>query len=81
MSQIELDRFVSDMERDPELAREFRRLASDVDAAVRWANVRGYQFTREEADRVHRLGELSEDDLDMVAGGWTSTDPPPTGGG
>jgi predicted ribosomally synthesized peptide with nif11-like leader len=84
MSRKELDRFLSDFEHDPELAREFRRLAADLDAAVRWANGRGYDFTREEAEVVDRAGELSDDDLELAAGGWTDPPgggtPPPTGG-
>jgi predicted ribosomally synthesized peptide with nif11-like leader len=82
MSQQEVDRFMSDLGRDPELLREFRRLADDLGEAVRWANARGYDFTRDEAATIYRRGELSDDDLDMVAGGWTDPlpPPPPTGG-
>ena len=82
MSQQDLDRFISDLQRDPELLQEFRRLSSDMDAAVRWVNSRGYAFTRDEAERMDADGgELSEEDLDQVAGGWTSSDPPPQGSG
>jgi predicted ribosomally synthesized peptide with nif11-like leader len=80
MSRKELDRFLFDLDRDAELAREFRRLATDLDAAVRWVNARGYAFTREEAEALDRSGELSDDDLDMAAGGWTDPPPPGTGG-
>jgi predicted ribosomally synthesized peptide with nif11-like leader len=80
MSQGELDRFVADVASDPELMRDFRRLAGDMDSLVRWSNAMGYSFTRDEAERLHAEGELTDDDLDMVAGGWTSTDPPPSGG-
>jgi predicted ribosomally synthesized peptide with nif11-like leader len=80
MSRAELDRFFSDLDRDVALAQEFRQLAADLDAAVRWANARRYDFTREEVEaRVH-AGDLSDDDLDMVAGGWTGPLPPPPGG-
>jgi predicted ribosomally synthesized peptide with nif11-like leader len=81
MSQQDLDRFISDLQRDPELLQEFRRLSSDMDAAVRWVNSRGYAFTRDEAERMDADGELSDEDLDQVAGGWTSSDPPPQGSG
>ena len=79
MSRKELDRFLSDLDRDPELARQFRHLTADLDAAVRWVKARGYDFTREEAESLDRAGELSDDELDMAAGGWT--DPPPGGTG
>jgi predicted ribosomally synthesized peptide with nif11-like leader len=79
MSQGELDRFVADVAKDPELMRDFRRLAGDMDSLVRWSNAMGYGFTRAEAERLSAEGELSDDDLDMVAGGWSATDPPPPG--
>jgi predicted ribosomally synthesized peptide with nif11-like leader len=78
MSQRELDRFLSDLDRDPELAKDFRLLSRDLGEAVHWAQSRGYDFTREEAEASSRTGELSDDDLELAAGGWTG--PPPGGG-
>jgi predicted ribosomally synthesized peptide with nif11-like leader len=79
MSQRELERFLSDVDGNAELAAEFRRRSQDLEAAVQWARARGYDFTRAEAEALNRAGELSDDDLDLAAGGWSSTDPPPTG--
>jgi predicted ribosomally synthesized peptide with nif11-like leader len=83
MSLNELNRFLSDLDADPELLAGFRGVAGNLEERVRWANARGYNFAADEAAKMDRSGELSDDDLDMVAGGWTDpppNPPPPTGG-
>jgi predicted ribosomally synthesized peptide with nif11-like leader len=77
MSQHELERFMSDLGRDPELLGDFQRHSNDLAAVLRWAHAHGYQFSREEAQEMAHRGELPDDELDMVAGGWTN--PPPSG--
>ncbi len=78
MSQSELQRFLDDLRRDSELAEEFHSRADDLDAQVRWANDQGYLFSRDEAAAVAGFGELSDEDLEQAAGGWTGDPPPPT---
>jgi predicted ribosomally synthesized peptide with nif11-like leader len=79
MSRKELERFLGDLEADAELARAFAPFGGDLDAAVRWVNARGYDVTREEAAGLDFPGELSDDELDVAAGGWTDPTPPPPG--
>ena len=71
MSRSEVDRFLSDLQKDAGLRQELADLGQDMEACVQWANAQGYQFTLDEA---HELGvfdsDLSEDDLEKVAGGW-----------
>ncbi|MDP9121771.1 MAG: Nif11-like leader peptide family natural product precursor [Acidobacteriota bacterium] len=81
MSRAELDRLVGSLQRDPDLLAEFRRLEGDPRAVVDWANGKGYAFTRAEVETFAAAsGEISDDDLDQVAGGWTGTTPPPPSG-
>lgn len=71
MSRIEVDRFLTDLQKDSGLRQELADLGQDVEACVRWANAKGYAFTLEEALAVGAFDEdLSEDDLEKVAGGW-----------
>ena len=80
MSSADLDRFISDLQNQPELQQQFAALRHDLDAAVGWANSKGYLFTRAEAD-AWANGELSDDDLEDAAGGdWTNPPPPPPPG-
>jgi predicted ribosomally synthesized peptide with nif11-like leader len=71
MSRIEVDRFLTDLQKDAGLRQELADLGQDMEACVRWANAKGYAFSLDEA---HEMGvfdaDLSEDDLEKVAGGW-----------
>lgn len=72
MSRNDFERFLEDLKNDPELRREFESLGTDTDSVIRWANGLGYQFSREEtAELIAGYGgEISDDDLEKVAGGW-----------
>jgi len=61
-----------DLDADPALADELRRVGPDPAARNRWAADRGYSVTAEE---LHELaeGELSDEELEQVAGGWDGT--------
>ena len=73
MSAAELERFLSDLQRDPELMEEFRSLAESPETWVRWAVVKGYEVTLEEAVELEDThSEISDDDLEQAAGGWES---------
>lgn len=76
MSTAELERFLSDLQRDPELMEEFRSLAEDAGIWVRWASAKGYDITQEEAaDLEDTYTEICDDDLEHAAGGWTGDEP------
>jgi predicted ribosomally synthesized peptide with nif11-like leader len=79
MSNGDLQRFISDLQNDPDLQQQFAALRHDLDAAVQWANAKGYRFTRVEAE-VWTSGELADDDLEDAAGGDWTNPPPGTGG-
>lgn len=87
MSRADLERFIGDVRKRPDLLDEIKRVAHDAGAALRWAGERGYAMTQEEIAEIAGAGqELSDDELDQVAGGedaWGSggTPPPPTSGG
>jgi len=77
MSRGELQRFLSDLRRISGLSEEFESLAGDLEAQVRWANERGYSFDREEAAELAGFGELTDEELEEAAGGWSGDPPPP----
>jgi hypothetical protein len=72
MMMTELDRLLGDLQGNPALFEEFQGLGNDVEVWARWANVKGYQFTADEAKELSDSysGEILEDDLEKVAGGW-----------
>lgn len=72
MSSAEVERFLSDLQRDPELMEEFRSLAEDPNVWVRWTTAKGYDITPEEAAELEdTYSEISDEDLEQAAGGWT----------
>jgi predicted ribosomally synthesized peptide with nif11-like leader len=86
MSKTELERFRTEMEADPRLQQELSALAGDSAALVHWAAGRGYDLTPAELEGLAgSCGELSDEDLEQAAGGWTDppppTPPPGSGGG
>jgi predicted ribosomally synthesized peptide with nif11-like leader len=71
MSRSEIDRFLSDLQNDAGLRQELAGLGQDMEACVRWANAKGYSFTLDEARALGGFdADLSDDDLEKVAGGW-----------
>ena len=84
MSEADLSRLVGDVRKTPQLLEELRRRVHDPDAAIRWAGDKGYDLDPKEAeDLLESEQELTEEDLDQVAGGDTAWPPPPAppGGG
>lgn len=75
MSRADLERLTADLQNVLGLSEEFSELGYDPDAWIRRASTKGYHLSSEEAEGLcSSHGELSEDDLDQVAGGWS--DPP-----
>ncbi len=82
MNSDELPRFLQSVRTKPDLMEELRPLLATTDAAIRWAGSRGYHLTAGDiAELLSCNDELSEDDLDKVAGGDTAWPPPPSVGG
>ncbi|MCG8461207.1 MAG: Nif11-like leader peptide family RiPP precursor [Holophagales bacterium] len=72
MSQSEIERFVSDVKNNEELLKELTEGVIGLDELVSRAGEKGYEFTAEEAKAFamsQAEGEISDDQLDMVAGG------------
>jgi predicted ribosomally synthesized peptide with nif11-like leader len=81
MSKGELQRFLRDLGSLSGLAEEFQRFKGDLEGQVCWANERGYAISLEEAEGLSGAGELSDDELEAAAGGWTGDPAPGPGTG
>lgn len=71
MSQEELKRFSKDLKSDQALQDEAKASGTSPEDVTKMANAKGYDFSVEEltAAAEKSKGELSEEDLDKVAGG------------
>jgi predicted ribosomally synthesized peptide with nif11-like leader len=76
MSVNEFERLLADLQTNAELRQEIEALGDDPAEWVRWGATRGYDLTPDLVSRLHeRLdGEISDDDLEKVAGGWCGDD-------
>jgi predicted ribosomally synthesized peptide with nif11-like leader len=70
MSANDFNRFLTDLRHDEALREEFETLDSNPQTWMRWAATKGYSFTPQEAGRLEEALEISDDDLEKVAGGW-----------
>ena len=71
MSMEELKRFGADVKENKELQEAAKAAGDDAEAITKLANEKGYDFTVEDlkAAKEEAKGELSEEQLDNVAGG------------
>jgi len=72
MSQKDIERFVSDLKEKPALLAEVKSGAMGLSAVVELAQAKGYDISVDEAKayiREQAGQELSDDQLDAVAGG------------
>ena len=69
MSRAEIERLYHDVQNDAELKKDFQELSDDKAAWVKLAQTKGYRITTE--DTVQASAELSDEDLEKVAGGWS----------
>lgn len=71
MSASELDRFSADLKSDGALRDQFAEKSNDLGAIVESAQASGYGFTLEDVRGrlAEQDGELSESELETVAGG------------
>lgn len=81
----DLKRFLESVRTDPRRTEELRALIDNQDAAIRWASDQGFHLTPEDiAELREGEDELSDSDLDQVAGGedaWVPGSGGTTGGG
>lgn len=76
MSEAEIQRFIADIKSDEALRTELSTQASGVGSVVEFAKAHGYDVTAEDVSahmRAQLGGELSDEDLDAVAGGASTT--------
>jgi predicted ribosomally synthesized peptide with nif11-like leader len=67
----EIERLVGDIQNHARLQEEAKGLGTDPKALVEWANGKGYEFSLDELNAYAeaQLAELSEEELEQVAGG------------
>jgi|GEM_PF-2361960 len=66
----EYKRFQTDLADSRVMQGEVKEIATDVEAVIEYANTKGYQFTFKDIEPLLKVdAELSEDDLNQVAGG------------
>jgi predicted ribosomally synthesized peptide with nif11-like leader len=76
-----LARFQAALEKDAALRDELARQGSEPARQALWARGQGYDVTTEEIAGLAQEEELSDDDLEQVAGGWDGVTPPRPDGG
>ncbi len=66
-----IEKFVADVKESKELQAELKDIGSDVEKITAFANSKGYGFTSTDLKSFAdtQKGELSEEQLDKVAGG------------
>lgn len=71
MSRPDLIRFTEDFQNDLSLSDAFNSLGDDATAWCQLAAEKGYELSLDEAEGlISSYGELSDDELENVAGGW-----------
>lgn len=84
MSPTDYQRLIIDLQGHPGIRKEVATLSGTAQDLIGWSRAKGYELSLEEAERLlESLRELSDEELDKVAGGeeaWGSggTTPPPT---
>ena len=71
MSQSELERFIADVKANKEMQEDLKKGEASVEAVVKYAKEKGYDFTVEELKAYveTKKSELSEEELEKIAGG------------
>lgn len=65
----EVERFSKDVNENKEMLDAVKSIGNDVAKIVAYANSKGYKFTVADVKSSAKQGELSEKQLDKVAGG------------
>ena len=66
----EIERFAKDTLSNDALRAEVKALGADQAAILALANAKGYQFTMNDVNELGASGELSDEQLAAVAGGY-----------
>jgi predicted ribosomally synthesized peptide with nif11-like leader len=70
MSATEITRFNKDLLENTEMLEEVRKIGNDMEKIVAYANSKGYELTVADIEAsAQKVGELSDEQLDKVAGG------------
>ena len=72
MSQADIERFVADLQTNPDLLAEVTKSAGGIASIVEIAKGKGYDVTLDEAKayiQAQAKAELSDEQLDAIAGG------------
>lgn len=74
MSKQEMERFAKDVKTDSKLQEELKKAGTDAKSVVGIAKAKGYDFSEADlkAYADSKKGELSEEQLQKVAGGGSS---------
>lgn len=67
MSQIE--KFNKDILANKQMLEDVKKIGNDIPKIVAYANSKGYSFTVADVQASAKQGQLSEDQLNKVAGG------------
>jgi len=68
----EIERFAKTVATDPAFRDKVKAIGTDTDALVGFANKAGYKFSNKDVAALTRTDELSDTDLEKVAGGMKS---------
>ena len=69
----EIKRFNEDVKENKEMLEEIKAIGNDLEKVVEYANDKGYDFTVEDLEsKVDNNSELSEEQLEEVAGGFSA---------
>ena len=76
MSMDDFDRLLGDLRTHTGLRSEFEQLGDTPAAWMSWAAAKGYTLRPENVARLQQAygDEISDDDLEKVAGGWCGND-------
>lgn len=67
--QAEIERFAKEVMNNEAFREQLKSYGSDQEAVIKAANAQGYDFTMNDLNALAPSGELSDTQLDTVAGG------------
>lgn len=76
MSHAEAERFVADLKNDAGMVEELKGQPASLDSVASFAKGKGYDISNDDAIaylKVTKGDELSDEDLDAIAGGKSSS--------
>ena len=67
--KAEIERFAQEVNNNEAFREQLKSYGSDQEAVIRAANSQGYDFTIDDVKAMASIGELSDSQLESVAGG------------